>query len=153
MTVRTRAVPRSKKRPPAASSPGETLGIKARDFVELDRVLQEGLRYAVLSRLEKRIDLTQQEIGTVLRIPARTLARRKVQRKFTPLESERLYRLAEVVESAIELFEGDVRLARNWLRSPCKALAGKTPLEMSETEFGAHEVRNLIGRLEHGVFT
>jgi putative toxin-antitoxin system antitoxin component (TIGR02293 family) len=40
-----------------------------------------------------------------------------------------------------------------WLKSPQKALGGKTPLEYSDTEPGAREVEDLLGRLEHGVFS
>jgi uncharacterized protein (DUF2384 family) len=40
-----------------------------------------------------------------------------------------------------------------WLRSPNRALGGESPLALSKTEVGAREVENLIGRLEHGVFT
>jgi putative toxin-antitoxin system antitoxin component (TIGR02293 family) len=62
-------------------------------------------------------------------------------------EPERLYR------QAVELFEGDVAAAREWLNSPAKAFAGRTPLQAAETEVGAREVENLIRRLEYGVFS
>lgn len=68
-------------------------------------------------------------------------------------ESERLLRLSSVFEKAVELFEGDVAAAVNWLVSPRKALGDHTPLEYSRTELGAREVEGLIGRLEHGVFS
>jgi uncharacterized protein (DUF2384 family) len=34
-----------------------------------------------------------------------------------------------------------------------KGLGGKTPLEYADTEPGAREVEDLLGRLEHGVFS
>ena len=71
----------------------------------------------------------------------------------TQHESERLLRLALVFEKAVELFEGNADAARDWLKAPNKALAGESPLTIVETEIGAREVEDLIGRLEHGVFT
>jgi putative toxin-antitoxin system antitoxin component (TIGR02293 family) len=55
-------------------------------------------------------------------------------------------------DKAVGLFEGDVAAARAWLETPSKALGSETPLAAVETEIGAREVEDLIGRLEHGVF-
>jgi hypothetical protein len=40
-----------------------------------------------------------------------------------------------------------------WFTSPKIPLDGKTPLECADTEIGAKEVEDLLGRLEHGVFS
>jgi uncharacterized protein (DUF2384 family) len=34
-----------------------------------------------------------------------------------------------------------------------RALGGRSPLDFAQTEPGAREVENVIGRLEHGVFS
>ncbi|HSK74788.1 MAG TPA: antitoxin Xre/MbcA/ParS toxin-binding domain-containing protein, partial [Pyrinomonadaceae bacterium] len=67
--------------------------------------------------------------------------------------SDRLLRISRIFALSIELFEGNIEDARRWLLSSQKALGNKTPFAMSKTEIGAREVENLIGRLEHGVFT
>ena len=48
------------------------------------------------------------------------------------------------------LFEGDRELAWCWLTSPSLALGGKRPVDIAKTDGG---VEDLIGRLEHGVFS
>ena len=58
-----------------------------------------------------------------------------------------------MLDKAVKLFEGDVKGAKRWLRAPKLALGGKTPLDLASTETGARQVEDLIGRLEHGVFT
>ena len=58
-----------------------------------------------------------------------------------------------IVDKAIKLFDGDSNAATRWLNTPNKALSNQTPLDYSGTESGAHEVENLIGRIEHGVFS
>lgn len=92
------------------------------------------------------------EIATAIEVPERTLARRKVGGRFSSGESERLLRLSNVFEKAVALFEGNIEEAAVWLRSPKKALDGKTPLAYARTEIGARQVEDLIGSLEHGVF-
>lgn len=152
MAMRRGAKARSPKQTsPAASAPA-SLGISSTDVVQVAKRLQRGLPYTAVERLQQRSGLSLETIGTVTQIPRRTLARRKTQKKLTPQESERLYRLTLVFEKALELFEEDAAAALNWLQTPNKALADLSPLQMSETEIGAREVEDLIGRLEHGVF-
>ena len=42
---------------------------------------------------------------------------------------------------------------RRWLTSPQVGLGGAIPLEYAETEVGAREVENLLGRIEYGVYS
>jgi uncharacterized protein (DUF2384 family) len=39
------------------------------------------------------------------------------------------------------------------MSSPLPALGGSTPNDALKTDLGAHEVENLIGRIEHGVYS
>jgi putative toxin-antitoxin system antitoxin component (TIGR02293 family) len=52
---------------------------------------------------------------------------------------------------AVDVF-GDPQKARAWFEGPKPALGDKTPLESCETEEGARDVTDLLGRIEHGVF-
>jgi len=80
-----------------------------------------------------------------------TLKRRREAGHLNQAESDRVYRLTRLYQQAIHLFEGDSAMARDWLEQPAKALGGRTPMAYMETEAGADEVEDLIGRLEHGV--
>jgi uncharacterized protein (DUF2384 family) len=53
----------------------------------------------------------------------------------------------------VELFEGDVKAAVNWLVSTKTALNRQTPLLYARMELGAREVEDLIGRLNDGTFS
>ncbi len=118
----------------------------------IDQV-EEGLAFSSLEILAKLTRQSIFELGSILSIPERTLARRKVSGKLTPEESDRLVRVAFIFEKAVALFEWDAAPAVQWLTTPKAALAGQTPLRYCRTELGAREVENLIGRLEHGVFS
>jgi putative toxin-antitoxin system antitoxin component (TIGR02293 family) len=92
-------------------------------------------------------------LASVIGIPERTLARRKAAGKLKPDESERLLRVSNLFERCVELFEGDVTAAVNWLVSTKVALNRQTPLLYARTELGAREVEDLIGRLNGGIFS
>jgi putative toxin-antitoxin system antitoxin component (TIGR02293 family) len=47
----------------------------------------------------------------------------------------------------------DKEMARKWLKEPAWARGDVPPLEFAETEVGAQEVDDLLGRIEHEVFT
>ena len=137
----------------APAVPGVSLGLSASNASELIQQVERGFSFKTLHTLESRSGLPSAALAGMVGIPERTLARRKSSGKFTPEESERLLRLGTVFEIAVELFEGDNAAALRWLTAPRKALEGKTPLAYARTELGAREVENLIGRLEHGVFS
>jgi putative toxin-antitoxin system antitoxin component (TIGR02293 family) len=120
---------------------------------ELIQQLERGFAFKTLQTFESRTGLALSRLAAAIGIPERTLARRKVSRRLTPDESERLLRISAIFEDAVDLFEGDVAAAVNWLTTPRKALGDRAPLAYARTEPGAREVENLIGRLEHGIFS
>jgi putative toxin-antitoxin system antitoxin component (TIGR02293 family) len=67
-------------------------------------------------------------------------------------ESDRVVRFARLLGQAIKLM-GDEEDARQWLNSPQFGLGGAVPLDYAKTEVGAREVENLLGRIEHGVYS
>src|SRR6266700_1907052 len=133
--------------------PGRILGLKAENSGELIRQVGRGFSFHALRALESRSGIPLPQIASIVGIPPRTLARRKSSGRLTSDESEKLLRLSSVFEQAVDLFEGDATNARQWLTTPKKALENQTPLAYSRTELGAREVENLIGRLQHGVFS
>lgn len=127
------------------------LGLRTYDTARLHSRLEEGLSYEALERLRRVLDVPTSRVSELLRIPVRTLARRKEAKKLEPEESDRLVRLSRLVALALQLFEGDLEEMRSWLETPHAALANETPLDFATTEVGTREVENVIGRLEHGV--
>jgi putative toxin-antitoxin system antitoxin component (TIGR02293 family) len=130
-----------------------SLGFAYGDTPALIQRIQEGFAFSSLESLESATGLAQGLLAQSIGIPERTLARRKSVGRLAPEESERLLRIANLFEKSTELFEGNSRAAVSWLTTPKKELGQQTPLAYARTEIGAREVENLIGRLEHGVFS
>ena len=115
--------------------------------------IRHGLPVNVIDKLSKELAIPQGTLLQIIALPAATLTRRRAQKRLTPQESDRVYRVAMTYRAALQLFEGNAEAARHWLNEPAKALGGNTPLQHLDTEAGADEVRDLIGRLEQGVIT
>ena len=61
--------------------------------------------------------------------------------------SERLHRVAAVLCLAEEVFESS-QAAAQWMEQPNKALGGRTPTMLCETETGAIQVRRILQALQ-----
>lgn len=127
------------------------LGLRRYDSSHVIEQIRQGLSFAAFARLQRNTALSLQALADAIAIPERTLARRKESGRLAPDESDRLVRVARIVARAIELFEGDVDGARDWLLTPRFALGDVAPLAFAKTDAGALEVDRLIGRLEHGI--
>lgn len=121
------------------------------DGVVLITQIRQGLPWGEFRALLQLLDVTEEELGRGLGISPATLNRRKKDRRLAMPESERLVRFARLFGRAMEVF-GSEEAAREWLKTPNPGTAAETPLSYADTEFGAREVENLMGRLEHGVF-
>lgn len=129
------------------------LGVNAADNLKLAQKVEAGLSYDSFERVGKVSGLSLDDLRTAVRIAPRTLTRRRQENKLSPEESDRLVSLSRLLSLTFELFGGDAHAGLRWFTSKNRALGGIAPLEAAATETGSREVENLIGRLEHGVFT
>jgi putative toxin-antitoxin system antitoxin component (TIGR02293 family) len=133
--------------------PGRSLGLKQMPTPSLIKVISTGLRWSAVNSFLEESGFTQQQLAEYLGMPLRTFARRKEGGGLDENESERLLRLSEIYDAALDLHDGDKAEAREWLLSPVRGLNNDRPIDYARSDFGAREVRNLIGRLGHGVFS
>lgn len=153
MAVHRRAVQVARRGPTRYRTRGSSLGLSEVGTDDLIHAVQRGFSFKSLETFSVETGFAPAEIASLVGIPERTFARRKSSGRLSPDESERLLRISSIFEKAVALFEGDVDETLEWLTQPKKALGDKVPLNYSRSELGAREVENLIGRLEHGVFT
>ncbi len=130
----------------------EVLGLNVQETNGLIDALREGLNVESFELLRKRLGWTRSEMAEVLHIPERTLVRRFEEGRLKSEESQRLLRLARVVSSGEMLFARSGKLGI-WLLEPARALGGNRPVDYFDTDVGAEEVEDLLGRLAHGVIT
>lgn len=115
--------------------------------------VEEGLPVVDVVAFGKHAGFSNDEIARLIQIPPRTYARRVASKSRLKVhEGERAVRLMRLYQRAREVFGTDEN-TRGWFHGKIRALGGKTPLEYARTEPGAREVENIIGRIEHGVFS
>lgn len=113
--------------------------------------VEEGLPVMEVVKFSKQAGFTNDELAKLINIPTRTYARRVAGKtRLTIAEGERAARLMRLFDIAKVLFGTDEN-TRGWFNARIPALGWKTPLEYAQTEPGAREVENVIGRIEHGI--
>ena len=116
---------------------------------DLREAIREGFPPAVVEELMRASGLTLKELASALDLSPRSLQRRRRTGRLARYESDRLYRLARVVALADECL-GDHERAVRWLKRPSRALGGLAPMAAIDTELGARQVENILGRIAYG---
>lgn len=114
--------------------------------------VRAGLPFAEVEALQAGLDLPLDKLAPKLGLSKATLHRRKLEGRLTSAESDRVMRYARLLGRAVEVLESE-DAARRWLNRPQYGLGGAVPLDYAETEAGAREVENVLGRIEYGVYS
>jgi putative toxin-antitoxin system antitoxin component (TIGR02293 family) len=118
--------------------------------LDLAEVVEGGLPVAAVESVIRSGTFSAGEIYALV-LPRRTLThRRQKGQRLTAEESDRLaraVRLATYAEEAI----GNVEKAARWLRTPNRALVGKRPLDLLNSDLGTRMVEQVLGRVEYGL--
>jgi putative toxin-antitoxin system antitoxin component (TIGR02293 family) len=120
--------------------------------IDLEQAVSTGLPAAVVRHLADSTGATLRQLQEITLIDKSTFSRRIKQRaRLKADESDRIARVARVAALALEALGRDQGL--QWLREPNMALGERIPLAMLGTDAGARQVEQIIGRIEHGVFS
>lgn len=116
------------------------------------RTVKAGVATDAFVALAAAIAVSEAALTSVVGLSGSTLARRKRSGVLLPAESEHLLRIANLFDRAMDVF-GDDGDAADWLKAPNISLGGQVPLRVADTEIGAREVENLLGRIDYGVYS
>ena len=127
----------------------QTLGRALTTEHDMREAIRQGFPPAVVKELMRASGLTLKELAIALDLSPRSLQRRRRTGRLARYESDRLYRLARIIALADE-FLGDHERAIRWLKRPNRALGSIAPVAALDTELGARQVENILGRIAYG---
>ena len=128
-------------------------GVKSGNRSTILKRIRNGFTADSIAVLEDAFAVSRKDMAEVLSIPISTLNRRLKSGQLHSDESDRVARLARLKDATLELMQGDNEAAITWLQTPLDILDGESPMFHAGTEMGARDVEDLIGRLQHGVFS
>src|SRR5690554_1171008 len=122
------------------------------NYPAMGDAIEQGFKFDVVASLAHETGLLETEILNALNLPDRNKVQRRKHRRFTRVESNRVYALIEAIEASEALFEGETCAAINWFKKPCDGLGRRAPIENLNSFIELQQVLALIHRLERGVF-
>ncbi len=129
------------KRPESHMTPLEKMGM-----------VRLGITKQDLEKLKKKTELDYDRLAKALSVARATLINKKEKEKFSPDLSEKIVGLADIYSYGYEVFEEETRF-NQWMFKPNIALGGLLPFDLIDNQFGREEVKNLIGRIDYGVYS
>ncbi len=122
------------------------------ESAHLIQYARQGLSMGYLLKLSQKLSLSLQEVSNILHVSLRTLQRYTASKKLDTDISSKLLTLTALYNHGIEVF-GTEDNFNSWLKTPLLSLDNNTPLSYLDTPFGFKVVDQLVGRIEHGVFS
>lgn len=130
----------------------DVLGQNINSQMDLFELTKKGLTKKALVNLAQYMHLSLASMTTILSITERTLQRKKDSDKFSSFISDQILQLADVYIKGEEVF-GTREQVSIWLTKPNKALGYKKPTELLSSSYGVQMVHDVLGRIEHGVYS
>lgn len=112
--------------------------------------IRSGYSVRRFDNLVKTLKVTATDLAQLTRISHATMHRRKNSGKFSPEESDKIYRIEKLYKTALDVLESDENV-RTWLKTKLPVFEGKTPLEYADTLPGSEEVEKVLRRMEQGI--
>lgn len=120
-------------------------------FQKID-MIRQGITKNDFERFKDKTGLDYDQLANALSVARATLINKKGAEKFNQTLSERIIGLADLYSYGYEVFE-DIDRFNHWIFRPNQALGGLRPFDFLDTQFGREEVKNLIGRIDYGVYS
>ena len=130
----------------------EERGIKvksSKDYIQLSR---KGLTMRQMKQILAFSNISVKEISSKISISERQLLRYSDDKVLRKDLSAHLIQIAELYGRGYEVFEEEKKFQK-WMHSEIRALAYQKPIELIDTPFGIEDIKNILGRLEHGVYS
>lgn len=124
---------------------------EVRSDLDLAELVREGLSFQALEHVIESDDLEPAEAYGLVGSRRTLLRKRKERKDLSPAESDRLARVVRIIARTEEAL-GEREKAHRWLRRENRALAGRRPLDLLDSDAGARMVERVLGRIEHGVY-
>jgi len=115
-------------------------------------IVRDGISKKDLELLKDKAELDYTMLAKALSVTRATLINKKRGEKFGAGLSEKIVGLADLYSYGFEVFEDEDRF-NQWMAKPNRALGGQIPYDLIDNQYGREEVKNLIGRIDYGVYS
>lgn len=120
--------------------------------IQLVEMARKGIAKKALLRIADLSGLSVSELSKLLPVSLRTIQRYSDDHLLDRAVSEHALQIAEVLSHGTRVFSS-LESFQRWLHTPSVALGHQKPVSFFDTGFGTRMVSDLLGRIEHGVYS
>jgi putative toxin-antitoxin system antitoxin component (TIGR02293 family) len=115
--------------------------------------IREGIPYDFFDLIKEKTPFNEEDWASFLGISTKSLQRNKVKEDFIfkPLQSEKIFELAEVTSLGNTVFDTEAQFYL-WLNTPSFALGNLQPIELLKDSYGKEMVVNELNKIDQGIF-
>lgn len=113
--------------------------------------IRRGLPYSIFNLIQHHSPFSLNDWSGFLNISYKSLQRYKTNKtRFKPLYTEKIFELAEVLDTGIEIF-GDLDKLKLWVTTENYSLGNLKPIELLRDSYGKDLVLAELTRIDHGI--
>ena len=119
----------------------------------LVHAIREGVSFELFSLIKEITPFNDEDWASFLGISTKSLQRSKAKEDyvFKPIQSEKIFELAEVTNLGTEVFENQEAFY-SWLKTPSFALGNLKPMELLKDSYGKEMVLSELHKIDYGIF-
>lgn len=118
---------------------------------DLIAIARKGIQTKYIEQIQNFTSLTDKELSSILPISQRQLFRYPSDHILNKEITSHLIQIIELFQKGFKLF-GEEKF-KIWLRISNKVLNDNKPIEIMDTSIGIEMIEDVIGRIEHGVYS
>ena len=119
----------------------------------LVHAIREGIPYDFFNLIKEKTPFNDEDWASFLGISTKSLQRNKIKEDFIfkPLQSEKIFELAEVTSLGNAVFDTEAQFYL-WFNTPSFALGNLQPIELLKDSYGKEMVVNELNKIDQGIF-
>lgn len=119
----------------------------------LVHAIREGVSFDFFQLIKEKTPFNDEDWASFLGISSKSLQRNKSKESFVfkPIQSEKIFELAEVTQLGNEVFDDEATFY-SWLNVPSFALGNLKPIELLKDSYGKEMVINELHKIDYGIF-
>jgi len=119
--------------------------------IDLIHITRTGLPKSVVTTVSAVLGISMEKMSSLLHVSHRTIQRKEDHELLNVYSTEQILEIAEVISRGIEVL-GTIEAFTKWLQSEIRVLNNKKPIDFLDTSFGAKLIKDVLGRIEHGIY-
>ena len=128
------------------------IGQPIHNDIDLIEITRKGLPKSVVQTISNILSISMEKMSQLIHVSYRTIQRKSDKDLLNVYSTEQILEIAEVISRGIDVL-GSLESFIKWLHKDIRALNYTKPLDFLDTSFGASLIKDILGRIEHGVYS